>query len=427
VSDLVAETDLRSDRVVGGNVALVVVVLAWIVVLWLYLQHSIVLSSDSLNNHVHTWWIADQVWHHGTLPWRFELLGGGDAYAYPYGFVNWTSAALVGWPLFGNWAVTLWTAIGVVGSIVATFVAFPELRQGWWAAATLANSALLEALIFGQQSFAWGAMLLLFGMAAWRRGRRPLAAALVGLAQLTHVVIVAPIALVVVLLYLPFTNDRGAVLRWYALSCAIALPALFVFLTGPSADSGISEQVVNFFGTLGPRILIVVVPWFFVLLRRLDKPWLAPAALLVPVLFNFAFYNWLEMRPQVGAIVRDGADTATLDAYLGSPQFAPGATYRVLRGGDSKPGMYHVVQAGGQLDGELFPESMAIHSFDSVAEYEQFLCDRHIDQVIHYRRYDDARNTNEHEMLERTPMASVLTHGDGYEVYAIDRARCRVP
>ena len=92
------------------------------------------------------------------------VLAHGDAYAYPYGFVNWTTAALL-WPLFGNWAVTLWTALGAVGCIVATFIAFPELRRGWWAAAVLANPAILEALLFGQQSFAWGAMLLLFGVA----------------------------------------------------------------------------------------------------------------------------------------------------------------------------------------------------------------------------------------------------------------------
>ena len=134
----------------------------------------------------------DDLWHHGRLPWRMPVLAHGDAYAYPYGFVNWTTAALV-WPLFGNWAVTLWTALGAVGCIVATFVAFPELRRGWWAAAVLANPAILEALLFGQQSFAWGAMLLLFGIAAWRRGHRAWAAVLVGLAQANHAAIVLPI------------------------------------------------------------------------------------------------------------------------------------------------------------------------------------------------------------------------------------------
>ena len=45
-----------------------------------------------------------------------------------------------------------------------------------------------------------------------------------------------------------------------------------------------------------------------------------------------------------------GTDTASLDAYLRSPAFVPGATYRVLRGNDAKLGMYDVLRAGGRLD-----------------------------------------------------------------------------
>ena len=47
----------------------------------------------------------------------------------------------------------------------------------------------------------------------------------------------------------------------------------------------------------------------------------------------------------------------------------PGATYRVLRGGDGKLGMYHVLLAGGRLDSEMFPESMAIRSFATPSAY----------------------------------------------------------
>ncbi len=185
----------------------------WVVVLALYLRHSIVLSSDSVNNHVHVWYIARDLWHHGRLPWHMPVLAHGDAYAYPYGVVNWTTAALL-WPLFGDWVVTLWTALGAVGCIVATFVAFPELRRGWWAAAVLANPAILEALLFGQQSFAWGAMLLLFGVAAWRRGHRAWAAVLVGLGQANHAAIVLPIGVLLVAYWLIFEPDRA---------CALAL------------------------------------------------------------------------------------------------------------------------------------------------------------------------------------------------------------
>jgi hypothetical protein len=402
-----------------------------VAVLARYLSHDIVLTSDSVNNHVHVWHIADELWHHGRLPFRFPQLGHGDAYTYPYGFVNWTIAALL-WPLFGDWAVTLCTAAGVVGAIVATFVAFPELRRGWWAAAVLANSAIVMALMFGQQSFVWGAMLLLLGIAAWRRGRRGWAALLAGLGQLTHVFMVAPITLIVVLLVLPFARDRVALLRVYAMSCVIAIPAVILVLISPSAsDAKWSTQVVNFLGTLGPRVLIAVVPIFYVLMRRVGWAWLAPAVMIVPLGFliglSFPLNGWAQWR----AFARHGADTASLDAYLRSDTFAPDATLRVLRGFDGKLGLYHVVRAGGRLDSELFPETMAIRVFPDLAAYEQMLCTRHVDQVLHFTSYEAARRTNEHVMIARLAAGAdarvrlrLITRGPDQESYSVDRRGC---
>jgi len=156
-------SEVASDDVPGGNVALVVIAGAWIVIAVRYLSHRIALSSDSMNNYVHVWWVARDLWHHGRLPWHMPVLGHGAAYAYPYGFTNWTVGALL-WAVFGNWGVTLCTVLGAAACIAATFVAFPELRRGWWAAAALANPAIIQALLFGQQAFAWGAALL-FGVA----------------------------------------------------------------------------------------------------------------------------------------------------------------------------------------------------------------------------------------------------------------------
>jgi hypothetical protein len=405
-------------------------------VLALYLTHAIVLSSDSVNNHVHVWYVADDLWHHGRLPWAMPVLAHGDAYAYPYGFVNWTTAAMA-WPLFGDWAVTLWTAIGVVGCIVATFVAFPELRRGWWAAAVLANPALIEALLFGQQSFAWAAALMLFGIALWRRGHRAWAAVLVGIGQATHPAVVLPIGIIVVLLYLPFTKDRGAVLRWYALSCAMAIPAALLVITSPTISATSTYQKnLNFWITLGPRVLIVVLPLAFTVARykviRDGAPtYLAPLAVALCLLGNVLFHGWLNVDQQWDALVRRDVDTVSLDRYLDSPQFVPGTTYRVLRGEDGKLGLYHVVRAGGRLDAELFPESMAIESFDSADEYARVLCERAVDRVMHFDSYDRARHTNEGAMLEALvadpdapiTVARVADLGDG-RVYAIDRTGC---
>lgn len=418
-------------EVPGARVALVLLGAAWIVILVLYLRHAIVLSSDSVNNHVHVWYIARDLWHHGRLPWRMPVLGHGDAYAYPYGFVNWTTAALV-WPLFGNWTVTLWTVLGVVGCIVATFTAFPELRSGWWAAAVLANPAILDALLFGQQSFAWGSMLLLFGVAAWRRGHHGWAAVLVGLGQANHAAIVFPIGVLLVAFALVISRDRLEVLRWYALSLLITLPAVaLVFASPTTAETSTGAQVVDFFATLGPRVLIVALPIFCVVLQRTGIRALAPVGLVVALVAGLSFEAPLNVGQQWHALVRRGVATDSLDAYLRSPAFVPGLTYRVLRAGDGKLAFYQVLRAGGRIDSELFPESMAIRNFPDVDAYAAFLCARHVDRIIHDDTYDDSHHTNEIALideLEQGPRLGValqrVASGSGWQVDAVDRSGC---
>ena len=54
-----------------------------------------------------------------------------------------------------------------------------------------------------------------------------------------------------------------------------------------------------------------------------------------------------------------------MSRFLQSPAFVRGRTYRVLRDGDAKLGMYRLLQAGGHIDSEFFPEGMAISNFKS--------------------------------------------------------------
>ena len=361
------------------------------------------------------------------------VLGHGDAYAYPYGLVNWTVAAVL-WPALGNWGVTLVTVLGALGCVAATFLAFPELRHGWWAAAVLANPAIIETLLFGQQAFAWGITLLLLGIACWRRDRRLAAALLVGLGQATHPAIVLPIGVILVAacLVFRFVPDRQALLRWYALSVVIALPAVVIVFASPGyADSTMRDRLVNFFGTLGPRILVVALPIIFVLLRRTGVRALAPLALVVVLLGNVALEEPLNVTFQWKAFTRT-TNTASLDTFLRSPQFVPGATYRVLRGaGDTKLGMYHVLLAGGRLDSEMFPESEAMRNFKTVGDYAQLLCARHVDYVIAYDSYTASRHTNELAVLRRLAAdpsqparVQPIERGPGHTVYRINRSGC---
>ncbi len=415
----------------AGQVACVLIGLAWLVVLGVYLGKRIVLSPDSVNNYAHVWWIAGAIWHRATLPWSMPVLGHGQAVTYPYGIVNWTTAALL-WPLLGDWAITLWTALGAVGCIVATFVAFPELRRGWWAAGVLANPAIILALLFGQQSFEWAAMLLLFGVACWRRGRPLAAAVLVGLGQANHPAVVLPIGIILVAVWLRFEPDRRRLLRWYSLSLFISLPAAIVVFISPAyEDSSTRDRVVNFFGTLGPRILIVAIPLAFILMRRTKWARLAPLALGLSLCANLALQDPVHANLAWRSLRRK-PDLAAIQEFMHSPQFQPGRTYRILRGADSKLGMYEVLRAGGRLDSEFFPESAAWQNFHSLDTYEHLLCRHRVDEVIDFASYDDTRHTNEHHILwylesHPSPLVRIrsVARTPAYEVFAVDRSGCR--
>ena len=122
-----------------------------------------------------------------------------------------------------------------------------------------------------------------------------------------------------------------------------------------------------------------------------------------------------------------------MNTFVQSPAFARAKTYRVLRGGDAKLGMYLLLKAGGHLDSEFFPESGALHNFADRSAYERLLCARNVDVVLVFHSYDVTRRTNEHERLREltrsreSVSASVMaTLGgyEGYEAFAIDRRGC---
>ena len=158
---------------------------------------------------------------------------------------------------------------------------------------------------------------------------------------------------------------------------------------------------------------------------------LAPVGIALALIGHLGFEIPLNVGQQWSALIQKGTDTASLDAYLRSPAFVPGRTYRVLRGYDAKLGMYDVLRAGGRLDAELFPESMAIRSFPDASEYASFLCDRRVDQIIHYDTYDTARRTNEAVVIDALERAAVngvelqtVARGTNWKVDAVDRSGC---
>jgi hypothetical protein len=120
-------------------------------------------------------------------------------------------------------------------------------------------------------------------------------------------------------------------------------------------------------------------------------------------------------------------------AFTSSSAFRPGATYRVLRIADGKVGMYQVLRAGGWLDSEFFPESIARNSWPDTASYSRFLRHRGVDVVMLWGGYDRRYATNEHALLNRlagaprcdkdTVEVHLDQHARNYDVYRV-RTEC---
>lgn len=391
------------------------------------LAHRIFVTNDSLSNYIHVWYVADRFWEGHGVPLRMPVIGHGDGYAFPYGFIPWMTAALLR-PIFGDWIVTLWLVIGFLGVVATQWWAFPELRTGWWTALLLVNPMLVEGPILGQLPFLWAVAMLFAAIALWRANRPIAAAIMLGLAQATHPAVLLPIAGPLVLARLWWEPRRGQLLAAYAISLVIALPAAVLVLTTPSvSDVSTATLLANFFGTVSLRAIVVGAPFIGLAAQRTPLariPAIVLAALiatnviLVPIRKNE--YGW-------GALVR--TPDPSLNAYIASDDFHGGAdqTYRILRLDDGKVGMYQLLRAGAYLDSEPFPESISRRSWDSVAKYEAFLRARHVRNVIIYDAYDRAYRTNEHELLRSmvaVGCAQLTASGAGYEVFAVRLADC---
>lgn len=409
---------LTLDRVVLG-----VVIAAWAVACLAILTHPIFVTNDSLSNYVHVWYVADVFWHGGGIPFHFPELGHGGALAFPYGFLPWFTAALFR-PLFGDWIVTLWLVAGGVGVVVSAAWAFPELRKPLPLALFLANPFMVEAVLLGQLPFLWATAPWFLAVGFWRRERTVLAVLFAAIAQAGHPAVVLPLAGLNVLVWLYFEPHRKRLFIAYCVSVALALPAIILVLVSPVVeDSSTASLLGNFVGTVTLRAAVLYAPYAIILLaKRLSAPRLA-AVVVAVVLLNVALVPIRDTGFAWHALART-PDT-TLEAFIRSPDFRPGATYRILRVADGKVGMYQLVQHGAHLDSELFPESIDRRSWPSVGEYERFLAGRNVDFVLIYHAYDERYHTNEHALLDELvarQCATITYRGEGFDLYSINSA-----
>lgn len=412
----------------AGTIALAVVGTAWAVGLGLILTHGLYVTNDSLSNYIHVWYVAERLWQGHGVPLHMPVLGHGDAFAFPYGFIPWFSAALLR-PVFGDWIVTLWLVVGALGVIATQWWAFPELRGTWWTALLLADPMLVESPLLGQLPFLWATAMLFAAIALWRRDRWLLSAILLGMAQATHPAVMLPIAGPLVLARLIWEPGRLRLLAAYILSLAIATPAAWLVIASPSVgDSTTGTLVANLVDTVSLRAIVVAAPFIGLVVRRTPLARMPAVILGGLVVLNLVLVPIRKNQFAWTALIRSPDES--LQAYIHSPDFHPGATYRILRVADGKVGMYQLLRGGARLDSEPFPESIDRRSFDSPpSDYVAFLAKREVDYVIIYRAYDERYRTNEHTLLRTLahgPSCARLAVSESeYDVYAVDSGQCR--
>ena len=152
----------------------------------------------------------------------------------------------------------------------------------------------------------------------------------------------------------------------------------------------------------------------------------ALGAVAIAIFLNVVFLRPFELTWAWAGLARH--PDRTLSDFAQSPEFTPGLTYRVLRAGDGKVGMYQLLKAGGRLDSEFFPESIGRHSFPSTAVYSEFLRKRQVDTVIIFDNYDTRWRTNEHALLDQlAPDGTCSAHQVGVRPVEQRRAVRRLP
>lgn len=389
----------------------------WAVILGALLLHRLVVSNDALSNYAHAWYVAGRLRDGHGIPYHFPLIGHGDALAFPYGFLPWVAAAVLRLA-FGDWATTLMLVLGALALLAATRLAFPELRAPGWCV-VLANPFLLECVILFQLPFAWAMAMLFAAVAAWRRGHVALAVLAAALAQGTHAPLLMPLTALLVAAALPFEAHRRRLVVAWACATALAAPAAALVLLSPVvADTTLATQLLNLAGTIAARAFVLAGPFIALAIqrRRPALPLVAVALLainLVAIPLRQDAFGW-------GSLVR--RPDHDVEAFVRSPAFEPGATYRVLRAGDGKVSMYQVLTGGGRLDSEFFPESIDRRSFPGEAAYVRFLEGRDVDYVILFASYTRRYDTNEYDLLmgmANAGRAAIVFRQESFAVFRV--------
>jgi MFS family permease len=247
---------------------------------------------------------------------------------------------------------------------------------------TLTNPMLLMAPLAGQVPFLWGVAPLLFAIGEWRRGRIRSAVTLAALAQFTHVAVIGPLTLVIVVVAWFWEPDRRALVVGYAVSLLGAVPGVLMMLATPLvSDTTFGTKVTALLETVGARGLVIAGPAVVALLAARRFSWRWPVGVTIGALaLAVAVSGPMQLDKAVRALTR--RPDPQMAAFVATPVFTTTGTYRYLRRDDAKVGMYQLLRAGARLDSEFFPESMHRVQFPSRVSYEAFVRERGITHVV---------------------------------------------
>jgi len=369
------------------------------------LVHPLFLADDSMHNYAHVWYISQQLFDHARLPLRISLLDSGRAVTFPYGFAPYLASAVLFRPL-GDWAVTLMMAIAVLGTVWAAGLVRPIMRDPWFVLLFVMNPFFIDAVYSFQFATLWSALFFFLFVWVFERRRYLLAAALLWLTVSTHPIMggVAAGAYGLCLLAL----DRGKVRPLVLLSILVAValvPIFWMILLTPSVhENSLRTVVSSVLDVLPRRGSIMVMPFALSLLapyvRRFYRPTLAIGAAIAAVAVMVTTGSVSVGEAHQGSYY--GAIHRSTDIYTGffrSPQFHPGATYRVLEPNEREDGMYRFIRHGAVLSNEFFSESQMRRNWTE-PKYGCYVAFKGIQYVVVEKAYLHQFRVNEEELLQ---------------------------
>ncbi len=378
------------------------------------LINRIFLGDDSVHNYAHIWYISDQIFNHARLPLHIALLDGGRAVTFPYGFVPFLAGA-VGFRVLGDWAVTAMMAVALLGTVWAVGKAHPVMRNPWLMLIFVLNPFLIDAVYTFQFATLWSALFFFLFMWSMDQRRHLLSALFLWLTISTHPIMGTFAVGGYVLWYLIVDRAKLRPLALMSVPVGLALiPIFWMTLQTPSVgENSLKTVTLSVMDVLPRRGTIFLAPFLFAafapLLRSYFRPTMlifaAGIALVVmiatgPLRISYgSYYGALHFSDDIYA------------AYFQSPQFHPGATYRVVEPNDREDGMYRFIRHDAVLANEFFSESMFRRNWTN-DQYACFLAFKQVDYVVIEGAYMANSPTNEQAVLE-----GLVSSGTAQSIY----------